>query len=424
MKTLFICLFVFHFLASLCQAEPGPGDIYREFIWRTDGKWQRITYPEITKERAQKYLPNAVNHVEIFDLDQAIRAEVQVELLQSHYGTKGQALRLNENEWILIPPSEFIPGDAGDPNAKERDPSNWLSMRYPSVEIPLSHLRQGDNTLEFTCKPGFGLGKSWPQSLIYAAIVRIYYSEDKPHPTGSVEFSSPGEFSESLAKLAFAPNAGSASSVQRVDFIGKFEGFDWRGDGTYSRWHYNYQFGELKHHLGTSWIAPWTTTCDTSWIPNQTNPVAVMARVLDSNGLYTMTNSVEGLNLLRPSTFTVKLFRPYDIPSHWQTRVNRRHASKVLLPEDLSTLKEAKVLFATWNGHGSTAISINDTVLAGNIGLNHNLAYHELTVPISALRPGENEFSTFSTYENHGIEVQWPGFVLFARFDNSSKEKE
>ncbi|MDO8541317.1 MAG: hypothetical protein Q7S40_12835 [Opitutaceae bacterium] len=45
---------------------------------------------------------------------------------------------------------------------------------------------------------------------------------------------------------------------------------------------------------------------------------------------------------------------------------------------------------------------MNDVVLARNISRNHNLSYDELTVPISALRPGNNTFLTASARTDHG----------------------
>ncbi len=405
-------------LGSMALAAPQPGDVYREYIWRPEGRnlqsrWQRVTGPEATAERARRFLPNAVNQIAVSDLDRATRAELQVELLQSHFGTVGQAFRLNGGEWISIPSSAHIPGKAG---MGEGGPHHWLSMRYPVVAVPLDAVRPGTNTLEFTCRPGFGLGERWPQSLVNSALLRVYYADSKPHPSGRVELLPAMDPSTIGFDLQFIP-ANDALAPARVDFIGRYRGFDWRGEGQYEGWHYHFRRGDLRRHLATAWQAPWRGHWDTSWLPSQTQPVAVTARVMDSTGLYHLTPALENPDIVHPRSSRVELFAPYDISQRWQTRAKRRHSCKIMLPDDLSGVREARVLIATWNGHGADAIGVNDTVISGNVGLNHDLSYDVLTVPVSALRPGENEFYTASADKDHGIEVQWPGFVLLLRFE-------
>ncbi len=407
-------------LASLASGDPVPGDVFREALWRPEGKnmhsrWQRVTGPAATAERAKRFLPNAVNHLVVSDLDKAIRAELQVELLQSHFGTVGQAFRLNGGAWIEIPPSPFIPGKAG---AGEGGPHHWLSMRYPAVAVPLPDVRPGSNTLEFTTAPGFGLGERWPQSLVSGAILRVYYdAAAKPHPTGHVELLPAEDTSAIGFDLKFVPDAGSGESVQRVDFIGRYKGFDWRGEAQYQSWHYQFRRGELRRNLATVWRAPWRALWDTSWLPVQTEPVAIAARLMDATGLYHLTPALEVPDAVHPRSSRIELLSPHAVSQRWQTRAKRRHSCKITLPESLAGLREARVILATWNGYGADEIGVNDTVICSNIGLNHDLSYDTLTVPISALHPGENEFFTASNDKEHGIEVQWPGFVLLLRFE-------
>jgi hypothetical protein len=110
------------------------------------------------------------------------------------------------------------------------------------------------------------------------------------------------------------------------------------------------------------------------------------------------------------------MFVAHDVPPRWQTRANRRNTCKITLPDDLAGLREARIILASWNGDQADAIGINDTLLVRNIGFNHDLSYDEITVPVSALKPGVNEFYTASSTQHHGIEVLWPGVVLVARF--------
>lgn len=407
------------FLTIAACADPVPGDVFREHPWFPEGagirgRWQRITSPKATVEKARKFLPNAVNRIEVTDLALATKADLQVELLQSHAGTAGQAFRLNGGAWIRIPPSANIPGRVG---AGEGGPHQWMSMRYPAVPVPLDAVRRGTNTLEFTCEPGTGLGARWPQSLVNGAILRIYYAAAKPHPAGIVELVAAADPAAIGYDLLFKPDAASAGTVVQVDFIGRYRGFDWRGEGVYDTWHYNFRRGELRRHLATAARAPWRGHWDTSWVPVQPAAV-VVARVRGESGLCWLSAPLEIPDLGHARGSRIELFAPHDVPARWHVRAGRRAACKITLPENLAGLREARLVVATWNGHAAGTIGVNGVVIAGNIGQNHDLSYDTLTVPISALRPGENEVFTTSDETEHGIEVQWPGFVLLARFDS------
>jgi hypothetical protein len=290
-------------------------------------------------------------------------------------------------------------------------------MRYPAVPVPLSTVRVGANTLEFTCEPGVGLGARWPQSLVNGAILRIYYTPAKPHPTGTVDLVAAGDPTAVGYDLIFTPNPAGGGTVDGVDFIGRYRGFDWRGEGVYDQWHYNFRRGELRRHLATASRAPWRGHWDTSWVPDSP-VVAVVARVRDPSGLCWLSAPLENPDIAHPRGSRIELFAPYDVPQRWHVRAGRRAACRIMLPENLAGLREARLVVATWNGHGAGEIGVNDVVIAGNIGQNHDLSYDTLTVPISVLRPGMNEVFTTSADREHGLEVQWPGFVLLARFES------
>lgn len=412
-------------LASLALADPHPGDTYREFTWLPEGKgprsrWQRITGPETTNERARRFLPNPVNRIQVTDLEHATRAELQVELLQCHVGTVGHAFRINGGEWRPIPPSPNIPGAIG---ATDGPPQQWQSMRYPAMPVPLGALHPGENTLEFTCEPGFGLGRNWPQSLVNGAILRVYYGADKLHASGRIEMNAPTDPATAGVQLSFAPAAGTRAPA-RVDFIGRYRGFDWRGEGSYFDWHYHFRRGELARHLGGSDLAPWIVHWDTSWVPLQPGPVEIVARLTDSTGLRHLTAPVALDSLNSPQGQRVLLLEPYAVPPRWHVRAGRRMSCKVRFPDDLSGLREVRVLVCSWNGHGAETIGINDTVIVADLGRDHDLSYDQLTVPLGAVRPGENEFVVTSKTREHGIEVQWPGFVVLARFSDGGSHDD
>ncbi|NLS96755.1 MAG: hypothetical protein GXX96_31865 [Planctomycetaceae bacterium] len=85
--------------------------------------------------------------------------------------------------------------------------------------------------------------------------------------------------------------------------------------------------------------------------------------------------------------------------------------------DDLGKAVDAKIVTSTWNGAAAEEIGINDRKIVVNVGKNHDLSYDEFPVPLEFIRQGTNTVHTHSTTEHHGIEVQWPGMVLFLRLD-------
>lgn len=404
-------------LASLvpARADPGPGDVFREYIWQPplhgNGLWLRATGPDATNPGALKFLPNPVNTIELADLEGATRVEVQVELLQCHVGTIGQAVRVNGAAWVLLPPPKLIPGDAG---SEAGIPELWQTMRYPTVDLPLADLKTGANTFEFTSQRGpIALGRTWPQSLVYGVIFRIYYGAGKAAPAGRVLGAQPLEYRHGFLALAAEAGAAPGRTVRRVDFLARYEGYDWRGEGVWLQYHYNTEYGALRRHAGTASAAPWRVEWDTRWVPAQPEPVQVVARIEDDRGLCTITAPTV---LDFRGSPDVRMFRSDRIPPKWSSRIGRRFTSRVKLPDDLSRLREARVIFASWSGEHAGAIGVNGLTLVGNVGRQHELSYDELTVPVGVLQPGENEFFTTSATKHHGIELLWPAFVVLARF--------
>ncbi|MHC4632054.1 MAG: FG-GAP repeat domain-containing protein [Planctomycetota bacterium] len=395
-------------------AEPGPGDVFREYKWRPDGKWQRVTGPDATAEGAKQHLPNSVNTIRIDDLDGAVKVEAYIEMLLCHGGTVDKKIRVNANPWMPIGESPLIPGNAGQgpPN------SEYQYMRYPSVRIPIEYLRQGNNTFEFTCSPGTSLGGRWPQWILYGVTFRIYYNSSRPHPAGMITKPSCGS---TIGKLpVLEARATGPNPIKQVDFIGFYEDFNWEGDGNYHQWHYRYLYTEIKSHIGTVTKQPYKVIWDNSWVPTQDRPIKIMARIVDAAGMCHMTSAVENIHLVRNRT--VRMYKPYDVPKRWSTRVGNTHKCKADIDDDLSKAVTAKIIMATWNGVAADEIGINDKKIVTRVGKNHDLSYDEFEVPLNLIKPGTNTLYTHSTTTHHGIEVQWPGMVLMVTYNEPESE--
>ncbi len=396
-------------MAPLAWAEPGPGDVFREYKWWPEGKWQRVTGPDATAEGAKEFLPNSVNTIHIADLDGAVKVEAYIEMLLCHAGTVDKQIRFNANPWIPIPEPSLIPGKAGQgpPN------SEYQYMRYPCVQIPMKYLQQGNNTFEFTCSPGTALGKWWPQWILYGVTFRVYYDNSRPHPTGTITKPSGGSTIGEAPVLEAA--ATGPRPIKQVDFIGFYEDFNWEGDGNYRQWHYRYLYNEIKNHIGTATNKPYKVTWDNSWVPTQDRPIKIIARIIDAAGMCYMTTAVENIHLARDKT--VRMYKPYDVPKGWSTRVDNTDKCKTDVNDDLSKALAAKIIMSTWNGVAADEIGINDKKVVTNIGKNHDLSYDECEVPLNLIRPGTNTLYTHSSTTHHGIEVQWPGMVLIVKYN-------
>ena len=180
-------VFLFGLSGVLAQtpmwSHPKPGDIYREYsrTMMRNAEW-RVTDPNAPDPRAQANLPNAVLSLNIGDLAGAIRAEAVIDLWGGHAGTTGKAIRFNKHSWISIPELSTTPG-AGE---------CWVSQPMVTVEIPLSHLVQGNNTFEGTNAGQTCWSFDWGQHGQNGIIVRVYYGSSKAHPTGSITSPSSG----------------------------------------------------------------------------------------------------------------------------------------------------------------------------------------------------------------------------------------
>lgn len=415
---------VFLLQGASVMAGPEPGDIFREYVWRPgrrDNSWQRVTGPDAEAEGAQQFLPNAVNRIDIDDLADAVRAEVCIEQWGGHAGTGHKQMRVNGTAWIDVPEPAHIPNRRG-----RGGPSiNYQYFAYPCVPIALEQLHEGENTFEFLCRSGEDqggawLGRWWPQWGVYGVTFRIYYDEEKPHPTGRVTAPEPGD---SIGEeVTVSVEAGGPRAIRRVQVVAACDGFDLDGDGDFSGWQYRLRYGRMAGHTGTATDEPWQVRWTTEEVPTQAAEIRLCAWIRDETGLCTVTPAVGELMLRRP--WTLRMYAPTGIPAQWQTRAGNTHECTVTIPEDLPEATAARLVLATWNGDHCEELAVNGVRIAGRVGRNHNYSLDQLDVPLAALRQGENTISTFSSTEHHGIELMWPGPVLFVRFDRPEAEED
>jgi len=383
-----------------------PGGVYREYTRiMTDNLAWRVTDPGPGHAGKKAFLPNPVHELTISDLAGAVRAEAVIDFWGGHPTTEGKKLRFNTNDWLALPElATTPPGEL---------PSAYMQQYTLTVEVPLAHLVEGENTFEGTAgnqADGFG----WGQWGWYGMIVRVYYDEEKPHPHGRI--TSPASGQGLAENPVIAAAVESTAGVDRVEFYGYYEGYDENGDGVYRGWHHAYTLDDVTGHVGTVGSAPWEVVWDTRWVPDQPQgAVKIVARVRDANGVWSVTDAVEGLGLARQGE-RVRLYKPQDVPPSFWVRAGATKSCRVEIPteDDLPRAVEASLHVRTWNG-ASEAVTVNGEAIAIR-GADHRFAYNALSVSPEILRQGENEIEFHSDTELHGVEILWPGPGLVVRY--------
>jgi hypothetical protein len=402
---------------SIHAADPAfltPGAVYREYALHNGGNrdW-RVTDPEATAPGAHEFLPNPVLELEVGDLAPAVRAEAVLHRWGGHVGTSEKRIRFNGRDWITLPELATTP-----PGAR---PEEYYFEDNPVVEVPLDHLREGANTVEGTCSAL--AGHNWGQWGLYSLILRVYYDpERKDHPTGSIV--SPHARATLGENPTVVVDAQSSEEVGRVDVLAYYTGLDEDGDGHLRDWHAAFfqpsrgDAADLREHVGTARREPYRIAWDTTWVPDQDEPMRLVARIQDSRGLWCVTEQVDGLSLGRTGT-SVRMFPAVDVPEAFGVRVGQQKSCRVPIPAaaDLSRASAAAVALRTWHGwdghHEPLDLNGHRFPIQGN---NHHYDYDLLDVPPDVLRTGDNTFMIRSSTDHHMLEVHWPGPALLVRF--------
>ncbi len=406
-------------LAIFCggsSAQPQPGDVFREYRWynesgdaggalRVGGK-HGASHPDRGWDHDYINAPVLLEYD--FDLEHATKAEVVVEKILCHDGTRGLSIQVNENDWIGMPEAEKIPVPQWD----------YQHHTYPTVPVPLSHLKAGHGN-EFRMRVDAEHPWKWPQNLIYGVHFRIYYDpSSKPHPTGRITAPESGETlgrSVELRSDARSPNG----AISQVDYIGHYEDVNFEGDGEYLQWHYHFFHAQIMHHLGTAVTSPYSITWDTSWTPDQNQPVKIAARFIDETGMIYMTEAATDLKLVRPD-LSVELCKPYNVPEQWVTRKGEKQEN-FDITGDLSRAVAAQLVWVSWSPGYMNGIYINGKKVFHNEGPKYKYYAHRVSLDdLSAFKGGTNTLSTGGGQKGvHGMEVNWPGIMVLIQYRSS-----
>ena len=373
-------------------ADPQSGDLFREYkVWWDGGAGLRVG-------GKYDYGGGNKNFGGNVDLTNAIKAEVNIQKVLCHYSTYGLSCAINDNEWILVPEADSIP-------APQKD---YQHMIYPSVDVPLSQLKQGTNQIKFKVSKDAW----WPQNLLYGAILRVYYDTSKKSAhTGKITSPKAGSPLQTSVEIA-ADVTG--KNIKQVDYIMHGEDINWEGDGIYRQWHYHMFRQNISHHIGSATTSPYKVSWNTEWVPSQKTPIKLMARIIDNTDLVYMSPVVENLHLERP--FSVELCKPFDIPRLWVTRLGSK-SEKFNVTADKANIQEAMLAWCSWCPCYSRGIKINGVIVANKEGGCYLPYWHEIKFDnFDILRTGENTLSAEgSAGDQHGMEINYPGVMVLLK---------
>jgi len=357
----------------------------------------------------KRHAPKSVQ----LDLAGATRAELSVEYWGGHIGTAGQRFRVNDHDWI------DLPQPSGTPTAPQRYYRTLLGNN--AAPLPLDQLRDGENIFRFAAGKQIAYSFDWGFYWIYDFTTRIYYDPaTKPHPTGEFLSPKPGDTFDDILHLQVNPSSSNCDIV-RVEFIGEYDDFDWDGDGVWREWQYATNHGVLRRHLGTATEPPWRVKADLRWLPDQSQPLRVRARITDRAGLTYLTSPVENIIQERKHR-GVRLIKCDIVPEKWMSFASKPSPKGgfPLTAADLAGATFARLLLSTWSADVEDTslheLRLNGERLASRFGEFHNYSQNALEVPLDRLKIGRNEITIFSTFQGHMFEINWPGPVLLLEY--------
>ncbi|MFN0158704.1 MAG: immunoglobulin domain-containing protein [Bacteroidota bacterium] len=401
---------------------PQPGEIFKEYakIISVSSDDFRVTDPNSPDVRAQGYLPNHTLSLNGVDLVDASRAEVVIDMWGGHAGTTGKKLRFNNNAWITIPEM-----GAGNGIPAGHNGECYVQQFNPTVAIPLNNLVQ-NNTFQGTSGGQTCYNFDWGQWGWYGIILRVYYNNSKPHPTGSItSHNSGGAFGDNPTITATTVGG------TQVDFLAYYNGFDSDGDGVSQQYHHSYHRTKtdatfiMRNHVGSDNSSPFSATWNTDLVPDQVpGSVKFIARIKDANGVWFMTNEITNLSLQR-SNSSVKIYRVTDVPERFWVRNGRTprtvHFTIPAGDNLANATTNAYLLMTTWNGNdlsenANTSIKVNNHTFA-DFGTDHFYSYDIVSFPKTALNSGQNSIVVTANTAEHGIEGLWPGPAVIVKYN-------
>ena len=295
---------------------------------------------------------------------------------------------------------------------------------YPSVPLDLSDLVSGTNAIQFSCDRGDSF---WGHYIIDNAALRCVLNPEHPdiQSSGLSSFNPHIHHRQHDEQLELSLELADSilPDIERVDFFGRYYGFDDTGVNGEGGWHGFTQGLEYKNHLGTARVAPYNIHWDIGELDGRNRTVSVLAVVRFSNGLNYQTG-VSEIAVKPVAGKRVELMCCDDLPVPFWSRAGQKKVASFHIGE-ISGLKRVTLWVKIWDG-GEGGVQDPFTLNGHPYSVTsgeavHDVVFSRLEVDPAHIVEGKNEFVLLSDTEHHGVEVLLPGPCLTLTFSDSAE---
>lgn len=380
---------------------------------RQEGERTRVsdrgmsTHPEFSSRYEAQV--NGLALVMVKDtISQLVMAELICEMWGGHPRTANKRFQINGGKTYSLPSEKTAVGNC--------------EYLFPTIKIAETELVIGTNANQFTCDRGETF---WGHFLLEEIGIRCYYRPDAQFlkRSGLTDFRAVPKFSDinlsESVDIYLKFDKSYEEKILRVHYFGYYKGYDWNGSGKESQWH-GYQFKRnWNGHIGTVSEPPYRCNWDTRMIPDQDQPMGILALVEFNNGIKCWSDVSAAFNFPsdRPH---VKLIYCSDMPVPFWSRDGQLKKATFKLPGNPEDIEESQLYLKIWDG-GEGDIKdpfklsgIPYRITSGNSP--HDLVCTINEVDPASLKKGSNEIELISDTEHHGIEVCLPGPALVVRY--------
>jgi hypothetical protein len=339
------------------------------------------------------------------DLSTIVSAELHADLWGGHPGTANKRVTVNGRSTYPLPETGTAAGHC--------------THSYPIIPLQLTDLVTGYNALQFACDQGTSF---WGHFIVDEAALRVGLRDSHPDLTSlglsafdAVVGADPLQTQEGYRLSLFASDE---SVVDRVIFLGYYEGYDENGNGETLDWH-----GFDKHRSSVAVIGevrapPFACTWDISMLPDQDRMgVRAIVHLKGDPRIHYVTPTTQ------PLTTPERAGRVYRIdaaglPAPFWSRAAQPKACILNLDQHPHEIERVELHIVIWDGGRGTVyapVTLNDQFLPVAGEGAHDVLYRRLPIGPGTLRRGDNQLRVFSDTEHHGIEVLLPGPALMVR---------
>jgi len=164
---------------------------------------------------------------------------------------------------------------------------------------------------------------------------------------------------------------------------------------------------------------------ETNWLPDQSEPMKVFARITTQDSVIYATPALKSLEL-PPRDFSVKLYKPQDVPTQWVTR-SGEFSEHIVISKDIQQATSYQLIWISWSPCYSNGILFNDHLVYSREDPCYDTMLHVITQEDThVLQAGKNTITTLKTplFQGqmvHGMKVQWPGIMVKIRYNLPQK---